>query len=594
MLLNRRSLGRSKTISLAILCVLVASGLLGFSGGAKASHASNVTLQTLTFEGKTTLSSGPSVTGSLSWSAVIHWIQLEESVLGKGIASSHQLAGLVPPAAGGSIAEGSSTGFFGFNGLSGFDSAVANGFNVEPPDQALCAGNGFVVEGVNLVLAVFDTSGHRLTAPESLYTFFHTSTLDFPIGDVKCYFDASTGHWFITQLDFQRNPGGGLTGQSRVQIAVSGGSDPRGQFFLYSINTTDDGSGGTPHHPGCPCFGDQPLIGTDANGFYVSTNEFGIFAPFFNGPQIYAMSKAALISGVLPTVVHIAVAPTLLPFGGSTFSIQPATVPPGGTFALNTEYFLSTAFTVTSDNRIALWALFGTNTLAQSTPSVTLDFVVLTSEVYGLPVAAAQKPGPTPLAQNCTALERLGQEVCPQSEGFLDGGDTRANQVVFANGMLWMGLNTVIVPPSGPPRDGIAFFIIHPTGVNVVSGTIVKQGYVTVAGNNVIYPSIGVNAAGKGVMGFTLVGPDFFPSVAFVRIDATHGAGAVQVAGAGNAPDDGFTIYLPGFNHTGRWGDYSAGTAVSGGSIWIAGEYIPNAPRTTFTNWGTFVANVVP
>jgi hypothetical protein len=63
---------------------------------------------------------------------------------------------------------------------------------------------------------------------------------------------------------------------------------------------------GRPSHAGCPCFGDQPLIGADTNGFYVSTNEFPISGPGFNGAQIYAMSKSALAAGTLPPVVHIA------------------------------------------------------------------------------------------------------------------------------------------------------------------------------------------------------------------------------------------------------------------------------------------------
>jgi hypothetical protein len=29
------------------------------------------------------------------------------------------------------------------------------------------------------------------------------------------------------------------------------------------------------------------------------------------------------------------------------------------------------------------------------------------------------------------------------------------------------------------------------------------------------------------------------------------------------------------------------------GSIWIAGEYIPNAPRSVLANWGAFIARVL-
>src|SRR5215216_5617539 len=50
----------------------------------------------------------------------------------------------------------------GFEGLNFYQQRYARGgnqFSVEPPDQALCVGNGFVLEAVNDVLNIFDSSG---------------------------------------------------------------------------------------------------------------------------------------------------------------------------------------------------------------------------------------------------------------------------------------------------------------------------------------------------------------------------------------------------------------------------------------------------
>ena len=55
--------------------------------------------------------------------------------------------------------------------------------------------------------------------------------------------------------------------------------------------------------------GDQPLIGADLNGFYVTTNEFPIVGDGFNGAQIYAISKTALETSSSPAVVHLAGGP---------------------------------------------------------------------------------------------------------------------------------------------------------------------------------------------------------------------------------------------------------------------------------------------
>jgi hypothetical protein len=53
----------------------------------------------------------------------------------------------------------------GFEGLNFYQQRYARGgnqFSVEPPEQGLCVGNGYVLEAVNDVLNVYDTSGHSL------------------------------------------------------------------------------------------------------------------------------------------------------------------------------------------------------------------------------------------------------------------------------------------------------------------------------------------------------------------------------------------------------------------------------------------------
>src|SRR6185369_1414810 len=54
------------------------------------------------------------------------------------------------------------TGFEGLNHYQQRYSRGGNQFSVEPPDQALCVGNGYVVEAVNDVLNVFNASGQSV------------------------------------------------------------------------------------------------------------------------------------------------------------------------------------------------------------------------------------------------------------------------------------------------------------------------------------------------------------------------------------------------------------------------------------------------
>jgi len=497
-------------------------------------------------------------------------------------------------------------GFNGFPGINHADQRLANNgnqFSLEPPDQGLCAGNGFVVETINDAVEVYSTSGHFILKPiTTLSSFFNLApaiTRSTPpvfgpfVSDPRCYYDRLTQHWFLSMLEIDTDPVTGAFGNHAATfIAVSQTTDPTGLWSVYSIDNTDDGTNNTPSNAGCPCFGDQPLIGADNNGFYVSTNEFPISVAGFNGAQVYAVSKHALITAAssggtlsLPTVVHIDASQALVPFGGLSYSIQPAESPTVGTEPNNgTEFFLSALQfgPAPLDNRIATWALTNTVSLNRATPNLTLSFTVIHSETYGQPPNATQKNGPRPLGQ------ALGDPIEQ-----LASNDDRMNQVVYADGYLWSGVNTIIQNGSHAARVGIAYFIVHPWfSSGTLQANVASQGYVSAGGQSVLFPSIGVTSSGKAIMTFTLVGPNYFPSAAYSWIDLNHGAGPIHIAGAGQLPDDGFSGY-PQFGGAGvgRWGDYTAAVA-DGNNIWMAAEYIPNTPRTLLANWGTFISEV--
>jgi hypothetical protein len=507
---------------------------------------------------------------------------------------------------------GSNPGASGFDALNHFDTRTASGgnqFSLEPPDQGLCVNGTYVVEPVNDVVAVYRVSDHVMTSgPTAMNAFFglafainRTTGVRGPfLSDPKCYFDASTNRWFLTILEEDPAP----SVRAHTLIAVSQTSNPNGMWSFFSIDATDDGLNGTPSHANCPCFGDQPLIGADKFGFYISTNEFKFIPPFnFNGAQVYAISKSQLVeaaenAGPTPAFVHINAGALATPDAGALwYSIQPATAPPSGDNRNDgaqssegnnggggIEYFLSALQFGPQllDNRIAAWALTNTSSLGED-PNVKLSVQVIRSETYGQPPDATQKDGPRPLGT------LLGEPL-----ELIAGNDDRMNQVVFANGLLWSGVNTIIQTPGGPSRVGIAYFLVRPgwRGSHLAA-TMASQGYVSVAKENVLYPSIGVNASGQAIMSFSLSGPGYFPSAAYAAISADGKAGKVHIAGAGTAPEDGFSGYAAfGGAGTARWGDYSAAVAAPDGSIWIAAEYIPNRPRTQLANWGTFITNV--
>jgi hypothetical protein len=527
---------------------------------------------------------------------------------------------LQPPSPKGIPVAGHPGAATGFNGLSHADQRNAGTgvyantqFSLEPPDQGLCVGNGFVVEPINLAFAVYSERGTQLTAATALNQFYKRSPAvirstppvlgDF-LSDPKCYWDP-VGHRFIQTILEMDAPGPSnvfpFFQRSHVLIAVSQTSDPTGTWNLYSVDTSNDGLNGTPAHTQCPCLPDQPLLGANRDGVFIDTNEFQNDAQaFFNGAQIYALGRAALERGASSVVfdhLDVGTVPTGDPNLQFWGSIQPAVslAPRSGTELLMTggpeDVFQNNA---PLDNRIAAWSLTGTQSLKGRHPRLQLSHVVLTSEAYGLPIntGATQKFGPTPLRDVLNSPPINSNEPLEK----INANDSRMNQVVDIGGILFGGVNTAVASPSGPPRVGIAFFVVGALGTKAgVFAQILHQGYVAVNGENVLFPSIGVNRFGVGAMAFTLSGPDFFPSAAFVRFAFGRPVGPVQVSGPGALPEDGFTGYKAVFNSptpgVARWGDYSA-AVFADGAIWMGNEFIPNTPRTVNANWGTFLSRL--
>lgn len=512
----------------------------------------------------------------------------------------------------------------GFAGLTHFDQRfsgtgmyVNTNFSLEPPDQGLCVGNGYVMEPINDAIAVYTPSGVRVGGPTPLSQFFklapeviRTAPPIFGpfLTDPRCYFDAATSRWFVTELEIDTDPATGVRGgHSSVLVAVSLGADPTGAYYLFSFDTTDNGGSN------CPCFGDQPLLGADSNGIYISTNEFPITGPGFNGAQVYALSKKALVSGTAPNVVHFNVGGTVpVPppdqvNGGIWYSIQPASSPSGWGGESDSEgegndveYFLSALQfgPAPFDNRLAVWALTNTSSLNGKSPDLKLLHTVISSEAYGMSNAftATQKPGPTPLRDALGDTDPIEQ---------ITANDDRMNQVIFAAGDLWAGVNTN-VSVGGQTQQGIAWFAVTPSlDDDHLSASIDRQGYVAAKGESVLFPSIGVNQQGTAVMTFSVIGPDYWPSAAYTRI--SDRSSKIHIVASGVGPDDGFTGYAAyGGTGVGRWGDYTAAVADESGNIWIAAEYIGQTctfaqfqldttcggTRSLLANWGTFIAKV--
>jgi hypothetical protein len=523
-----------------------------------------------------------------------------------------------------------------FDGLNHRQQRLANGgnqFSLEPPDQGLCVGNGYVLETVNDVLRIFDKAGNSLLGPVDLNTFYgyipainRTTGVRGPfVTDPSCYFDAPTQRWFHVVLTLDTHSNGSFIGTNHLDIAVSQTANPTGSWTIYRLPVQDNGTDGTPNHAcsGGFCLGDYPHIGADANGFYITTNEYSFFGPEFKAAQVYAFSKTALASGAASVAVT-QFDTTAADNGNPGFTLWPATTPGTG-YALGangTEYFMSSnaageANGTGTSSDLLVWAMTNTASLRTASPAPALSHTTLNVNLYAIPPKADQKAGDFPLGQclndaSCsTFLNGTTDPFAPEVESHLDANDTRMQQVTFANGKLWGALDTALSINS-VTKAGIEWFVVKPSvATGSVTGSIALQGYLGLANNNLTYPAIGVTNSGRGVMAFTLVGADNYPSAGYAGIDASAGVGDIHVAAAGLGPDDGFTSYkyYVGNPPRTRWGDYGA-AAPDGSSVWITSEYINQTctlaqyetspfgscggTRTSLGNWGTRISKVTP
>ena len=497
----------------------------------------------------------------------------------------------------------------GFEGLNFYQQRYSNRgnqFSVEPPDQGMCVGNGYVIEAVNDVLNIFSTSGQSVLPDNTatnivsgfprnvnhavdLNSFFGypaainrtTGARGAGLTDPSCLYDAATQRFFVVVLTLDTLPNGRRTLVNHLDIAVSQTSNPTGSWNIYKIDVTNDGTNTGGVNAG-PYLGDYPHIGADANGFYITTNAYPWLHNGFAGAQIYALSKAQLAAGAANvTLVHIDTSGGVnLPSdAGSTqpgFTVWPAQSPGANQFDLSnggTEYFLSSnaADEATHpvagtggnyvSNQIIVWTLANTSSLNTPTPALSLSTRVVPVGTYAIPPKQKQ-PGSGSLA------DKILTPLAPQGDAINDT-TTPTIAGVGAWRLLFVGEpahNEVISrPDSNDTRMQQVMFAngklwgaldtaINPdnTGqragiawyiVNPVSGRLALGGYLGAAGHDFTYPAIGVTTSGRGVMAFTDSGDSTYPSAAYASIDAIIGVGDWNDIAAGAAQDDGFTSY---------------------------------------------------
>jgi hypothetical protein len=523
----------------------------------------------------------------------------------------------------------------GFEGLNHYQQRYARGgnqFSVEPPDQAMCVGNGYVLEAVNDVLNVFNTSGQSVlpdnTATNIVSGFPRNvnhavdlnSFLGYPpainrstgirgqfVTDPSCLYDAATQRFFVVTLTLETNPTNGkFTTINHLDLAVSATSNPTGTWNIYRIDVTNDGTNTGGVNPG-PFLGDYPHIGADAYGFYITTNAYPWCCNGFSGAQIYAFSKAQLAAGAANvTMVHFDTsgmvdAPS---DAGSTqpgFTVWPAQSPGTGSYQLNdggTEYLLSSnaADEATHpvagtggnyvSNQVVVWTLSNTSSLDAATPSLTLTNKLANVNTYAIPPkqqqpGAGDPPGittPQGYCINDTTTATIAGVGCwrllfnppaPDHTEVVSRPDS--NDTRMQQVTYANGKLWGALDTALNPDGGSQRAGIAYYAINPAAGIVMMQGYLGAAGYDFTYPAIGVTASGRGVMTFTATGAD--PSTGAPTYPSAAMASMDALVGAG------------------PWSIISGGTgAATADGFSSYKSQVGNPPRT---RWGDYGAAAV-
>jgi hypothetical protein len=510
-------------------------------------------------------------------------------------------------------------------GINAYQQALYGGYNLEPPDPSLCAGQGFVVQVVNSQVQISNGNLDKLTAPIPMEAFFG----DFvnQLFDPLCTYNHSTGKWYMTEAvsDFATFSG--------VYIAVSTSSDPRSPWNIYFLDLGTFGGANSPLG-GCAaglCLADQPNLGSDQYTISISTNQFGLTGgecvSGFCGAAYVMIDKVALALGApFPNVVafDISDSPFLSPdmdfgtcldspFGACWYSIQPADAANGRYDTRNggTSWALSAMdWFFTGDNRVFVWQFTNTSTIGAFIPNIgaAAGFATIPGHsVYSQPPMATQPQLPT--GPNNAGGNPLGDFLvfsgaCPAAfcanPGSIATNDDRMRDTMLttlAGGqrLMWGGLNT-----EAGGRAGIMLFGFN-LGSSLASTSLVRTWTIHNPSNDVYFPGLSILDNGLALVTYTVSGSALRPSGAYSIFSHTMAPAAIQISNPGLGVQDGFTQYPFVFGGRERWGDYS-GAATMGNSIYFTTEFIPamncslaqfiaddtcGGTRTFFANWGT-------
>jgi hypothetical protein len=462
-----------------------------------------------------------------------------------------------------SMFAGGANGVKGINAVDSGTMATNPLGDIEPSDQGLCAGNGFVVESNNIgEVLFFNTHLNRVSSVIPLDTLMGLTDRGWSSGgDISCVYDHSNGGHFIFTQFVSASPesaGGpfagcfaGVPNTCMEGIAVTQGNNPFGPYNVYFMNANYNAN-----EPGAPTLlNDFTKIGVTRDALLMMWDEFPLVTPGiggggFNGAQEFAIDKDALERGapvslsngkpnpffnvaienmgLLATPDGTCASDNIRHRPGITcwFSVIPANSSDPAQFDnshFGSGFMLeSLDFYGQGDNRVAVFDWTGLAALDSPgcfACGLTHFGGALFSGVqpyfydFSLP-GAPQKAGPIPLGDMCGAAGLSAGATPPAScpEGPVATNGDNFTQASQAQGQLWGAISTSVsqsfASESSPEEHfGSAFWVIGTESFDHHGFfTLTSQGYASAAHEDLAFPDIVAPDYGAAAYFFTLTG----------------------------------------------------------------------------------------
>ncbi len=414
-----------------------------------------------------------------------------------------------------------------FEGLSNLSTFV-------PPDPCGDAGPDHYFQMVNLSCAIYNKSGVRILGPFSSGSIWNGMPHNSNNGDGIVLYDENANRWFISQFSLPNFPNAPFY----QMIAVSQTPDPTGSWFRWEFSFAD--------------LPDYPKFGIWGDGYYMSCNRIRS-GMVYEGTGAAVLDRTAMLSGD-PAARMILF---LLNSGDDEYSLLPADCDGSFPFPGTPGFFLFVKQNYLGVREFhADWTNPANSTYGNSIHIPVSQFA---NFIGGIPQKGT---GIMLMPVNDRLMFRL------QFRKFSDHQSMVVNHTVDVGN-----------------RSGIRWYELRRTTDNWY---IHQQSTYAPDGNFRWMGSIAMDQSGNIAMGYSVSGPDLFPSIRYAGRMANDPLCQLTIAEREIIPGRG--SQTGEWGGRGRWGDYSAMSVdpLTPQTFWYTQEYFDS---TSWNGWKTRIAS---